>query len=561
MKAVKNRDYDFDYIVIGSGFGGSVSAMRLAQKGYKVGIVESGKRWHADEYPDSNWVLRKFLWFPKMFCYGIQRMHLLKDVFVLAGAGVGGGSLNYACTLYVPPDVFFEKDSVKRLGGKEGMQPYYDLSKKMLGSVENPAMYEADELMKSVAAEYGKEDTFHPTDVGIYFGEKETPAEDPFFFGEGPNRVGCSLCGECMTGCKNNAKNTLDKNYLYFAQKFGAQIIAENKVVNVRPLSADGSEGYELTTRKTTGLLGGMRGKQFKTKGVVFAAGVLGTMSLLFEMKRKNVLPNLSEHLGQMVRTNSESIVFVRSHDKDFDNSEGIAITSSVHPDADTHIEPVRYGKGYDMMGTLCGTMTEDHKGLPRQLRAFFSALLRPLTFIRATIPFGFAKQTIILLVMQTLDNYINLQWQRRVFWPFSRSLTSNYGTDKKNPTWIPLAYDFGRKLAKRIKGTAFNITTENILNAPMTAHIMGGATVGGTPEIGVLDEQSRVKGYQNMLVCDGAQIPENLGVNPALSITAFAERSMSFVQPKAGKIQYLRAEEEWGLKHALLQEYISTAE
>jgi cholesterol oxidase len=548
-------EYDYDYVVIGSGFGGSVAAMRLSQKGYRVAVIEAGKRWHADEFNKSNWNVRKSAWLPNAFCYGIQRMHLLKDVFVLAGAGVGGGSLNYANTLYVPPASFFEKESVKTLGGKEELLPYYELGKKMLGAAENKVFSEVDDLMKSVAAEYGKEDTFVATEVGVYFGEQETPAEDPYFFGEGPNRVGCAQCGECMTGCKKNAKNTLDKNYLYFAQKFGTEIIAENKVVNVRPLSADGAEGYELTTKKTTGLLGSLRGTKLKAKGVVFSAGVLGTMALMMDMKMKRMLPNLSDKLGRFVRTNSESIMFVRSDNEDADFTTGVAITSSVHPDENTHMEPVRYGKGHDMMATMCGVVSEDKKGCPRQLRAFFNMFLHPRAFFKATFcPVGFAKQTICLLVMQTLDNYINLQWKRRLCWPFKLSLTSTYGTDKKNPTWIPLAVDFARKLAKRVNGTAFNVTTENILNAPMTAHIMGGATVGLTGTDGVIDSESQVKGYKNMIVCDGAQIPENLGVNPSLSIVAFAERSMSFVQPKQGRVQHLRAEEEWGVKDILLQ-------
>jgi len=556
MKAdLGQRDFDFDYVVIGSGFGGSVAAMRLSQKGYKVGVIESGKRWHADEFPKSNWNVKKFLWFPKVGCYGIQRMHLLRDVFILAGAGVGGGSLNYANTMYTPPDVFFERDTIKRLGGKEEFLPYYDIAKKMLGVVPNPVSTPQDELLKETAAEIGREQTYTTTDVAVFFGKEKMPAEDPYFFGEGPDRVGCELCGECMTGCKKNGKNTLDKNYLYFAEKFGTQIFAEQKVYDIIPLSPDGDQGYIVKTKKTTGMLGRLAGKTFKTKGIVLGAGVIGTLSLLMELKQNGRLPNISDHIGEFSRTNSESIIGVKAKSKDVDFSKGIAITSSVHPDENTHIEPVRYGMGHDFMGLLTGIMTEGGGVLPRQVKAFFNACFHPITFLRVCNPVGFARRSIILLIMQTLDNYIIIERKRRFLWPFSRTLTSSYATEKKNPTWIPIGYDFGRRLAKRMDGVACNITTENLMDAPITAHIMGGCTIGQAGGDEVIDEENHILGYQNMLVCDASQMPENLGVNPALSILAFAERAMSYIQPKSGKIRYLKAEQEWGVKDYLSKE------
>ncbi len=537
--------FDFDYLVVGSGFGGSVSAMRLSQKGYNVGIVESGKRWNADEFPKTNWNIRKFLWMPGLGLYGIQRMSLLQDVIILAGAGVGGGSLNYANTLYIPSDVFFQRDSVKRLGGKKEFAPYYKIAEKMIGSAKNPSLTEADTLLKETAADMGRGDTFNLTSVGVYFGKQGEPANDPYFYGEGPDRIGCELCGECMTGCKKNAKNTLDKNYLYFAQKFGARIFSENTVVDVKPLSPNGDKGYVVKTKKSTGCFGG--GHTFYTKGIVFSAGALGTNNLLLKLKKKKRLPNLSDYLGMYARTNSEAIIGAVSKSFKMEFNKGVAITSSVHPDENTHIEPVRYGPGHNMMSLITGILTDGGGFVPRIFKAFFTNLLHPITFIQSLNPYKWSNRGIILLVMQTLDNYIHFKRKRTLLWPFTRILTSEYGTDKKNPTWIPIANEFGRRLSKKINGMAMGTIFENFFNAPLTAHIMGGCSVGPTPEEGVIDEENHVKGYKNMLICDGSQIPENLGVNPALSITAFSERAMSFIQPK-NKTRYLIAEKKWGV-------------
>jgi cholesterol oxidase len=543
----KTDELVFDYLVVGSGFGGSVAAMRLAQKGYTVGVVEAGRRWHADEFPRRNWNLRKFLWLPSLGLYGTWRLRLLNGTFILAGAGVGGGSLNFGNTLYVPPDVFFERPSVRRLGGKAELLPYYDLAGRMLGVVRNPVETAQDVFMKETAAEIGRGSTYRLTPVGVYFGKEGEPAPDPYFEGEGPDRVGCALCGECMTGCRKDAKNSLDKNYLYFAEKFGARIFAENRVVDIEPFGPDGNEGYRVRTRKTTGLMRGRRGLAFRTKGLVLAAGALGTNPLLLDMKQAGRLPNLSEHLGRFARTNSETLLGVRSLAAGVDYSRGVAISSSVHPDEETHIEPVRFGKGHDAMCALVAALTDGGKKTPRILRWIGKELSHPVRNLRLRKPPGWAKETIILLVMQTVDNFFHMKRCRLWFFPLTRVLASEMGTDRRNPTWLPAGNDFGRRLAKRTGGVAANVVTEVTVNAPITAHILGGCSFGPTPEEGVIDGQNRVKGYANMIICDGSQIPENLGVNPALSITAFAERAMSFVPPKRA-VRYLAAEKTWGL-------------
>ena len=540
-------DFTFDYLVVGSGFGGSVAAMRLAQKGYAVGVVEAGKRWHADDFARRNWNLRKFLWLPSLGLYGTWRLRLLNGVFILAGSGVGGGSLNYANTLYVPPDVFFERPSVRRLGGRDELVPYYDLAARMLGVVVNPVETVQDGLMRETAAEIGREATYRPTPVGVYFGKEGEPAADPYFEGEGPDRVGCELCGECMTGCRKDAKNSLDKNYLYFAEKFGARVFAENRVADIVPLSSDGAEGYLVRTRKTTGLFRGRRGLVFRTKGLVVAAGTLGTNALLLDLKRRGRLPNLPDHVGRYTRTNSETLLGVRSFAPGTDYTRGVAISSSVHPDADTHLEPVRFGKGHDAMCALVAALTDGDKRIPRVLRWLGNELRHPVRNLRLRNPSDWAKETIILLGMQTLDNFFHLRLARPWFFPFVRVLAARRGAERTHPTWLPAGNDFGRRLAKRTGGVAANVVTEVTVNAPITAHILGGCSFGPTPEEGVIDERNRVRGYEGMIVCDGSQIPENLGVNPALSITAFAERAMSFV-PSKKPVRYLAAERTWGL-------------
>ncbi|MDX1960910.1 MAG: GMC family oxidoreductase [Leptospiraceae bacterium] len=560
---MEQNKFDYDYIVIGSGFGGSVSALRLSQKGYKVAILESGKRFEAKDYPKTNMKLNRFLWMPKLFFYGIQRISLLNDVMILSGAGVGGGSLVYANTLYIPPKKFFEHETVQEMGGEKELLPFYQIAKRMLGVIENPKLWEVDEFMKQTAKEFGVEHTFTPTPVGINFAEKD--GIDPYFNGEGPERNSCNFCGGCMVGCRFNAKNTLDKNYLYFAEKLGAKIIPETKVSKIIPLGdSSGKDGYEVETLSTTGMFGNPR-RRFSTKAIVVSAGVLGTLSLLLKMKEEGYLPKISNMLGKTVRTNSESIVGVTSNDPTVDFSKGIAITSSVYPDEDTHIEPVRYSAGSDAMSSLAaGSLVDGGGTVPRQLRFIWSVIQHPLRTLRYLIPFGFAKRSIILLVMQTVDNSIQVIRKRRWIWPFQKTLSSTTGENGKSiPSYIPIANEFARKLAKLIGGVARSAYNEVLLDIPTTAHILGGSMIASTPEKGVIDLQNKVYGYENLLVCDGSMVPANLGVNPSLTITALSERAMSFIPPKEKEIpqKFFTYEKDWKITNTLsrMKEIISS--
>ncbi|MBX7057906.1 MAG: GMC family oxidoreductase [Leptospirales bacterium] len=541
----RTLDAEYDYIIVGSGFGGSVSAMRLAQKGYRVLVLEAGKRWRTEDFPRTNWRLRKFLWRPSLFCYGIQRIDILNHVMALSGAGVGGGSLVYANTLYVPPDRFFENETVQQLGGKEALLPFYSVAQKMLGVVQNQHLTEVDQLMRETAGEMGRGESFVSTPVGVYFGDPKQPPTDPYFGGEGPERQACNFCGGCMVGCRFHAKNTLDKNYLYFAQKLGAVVLAETQVEEIVALGEDGHQGYELHTSTPTGWFGLPR-RRFRTRGLVLSAGVLGTVNLLLKMKERGRLPRLSARLGQLTRTNSEAIIAVKARSHKVDYSRGIAITSSVYVDEHTHIEPVRYSKGSDAMGNLVTLLTDGGGKIPRPLRYLGNVVSKPIQFLRTIHPFGFAKRSIILLVMQTLDNSISLIRRRRWLWPFQRTLTTAVAPGQEIPTYIPDAHRFARILSRKIDGIPESSIPEVLFNIPTTAHVLGGACIGASAEEGVIDLQNRVFGYQNLLVCDGSMIPGNLGVNPSLSITAFTERAMSFVPSANGAVQYFDFERKW---------------
>jgi cholesterol oxidase len=516
---------DYDVLVIGSGFGGSVTALRLTEKGYRVGVLEAGRRFTDATLPKTSWRLRSFVWAPRLGLTGIQRIHVLKDCVILAGAGVGGGSLNYANTLYEPLQPFYDDPQWARITDwRSELAPHYDQAKRMLGVVTNPTITPSDMEMQRLAGQFGKSDTFHATPVGVFFGrdgaqEPGQTVADPFFGGAGPERTGCIQCGECMTGCRHGAKNTLVTNYLHLAEKNGAQIHPLTTVTGVRALSGG---GYEVRTVRT-GSWFGREVRTFTADDVVFAAGTYNTQKLLHRL-RETTLPDISPRLGYLTRTNSEALLGVRVPRPKHDYTEGVAITSSWHPDESTHIEPVRYGKGSNAMGLLTTLMT-DGGTRRRRWAQFLVALLRNPLRLRLLIPWRWSERVIILLVMQSLDNSITVLRKRTKFG--FRKLTSEQGAGEPNPTWIPVANQAAAQLADNVDGQAGG-TWGDLMNIPMTAHFIGGCAIGDSPKTGVIDPYHRLYGYPGLHVVDGSALSANLGVNPSLSITAQAERAMS---------------------------------
>jgi cholesterol oxidase len=531
---------DYDVLIIGSGFGGSVSALRLTEKGYRVGVLEAGPRYADADMAKTSWNLRKFLWAPQFGMYGIQRIHLLRNVMILAGAGVGGGSLNYANTLYVPPEPFFNDPQWKDITDwREELMPHYDQAQRMLGVVTNPTFTDADRIMKEVAEDMGVGDTFVPTPVGVFFGPdgEKTPGKtvpDPYFGGAGPERTGCIECGQCMTGCRYGAKNTLLKNYLGLAESAGARIHPLTMVKSFEQ-RADGL--WEIRTVRTGGKLRRKR-KTFTARYLILAAGTYGTQKLLFKMRDTGRLPKLSDRLGLLTRTNSESIVGAGrlTVSDDLDLTHGVAITSSIHPTSDTHVEPVRYGKGSNAMGLLQTLMTDgdgpEGTDVPRWKQLLQNAKADPEGTLRLLNPRRWSERTMIALVMQNLDNSITT-FTRKTKLGF-RMLDSKQGHGRPNPTWIPVGNEVTRRIAEKIDGVAGG-TWGELFNIPLTAHFLGGAAIGDTPERGVIDPYQRVYGYPTLSVMDGAAVSANLGVNPSLSITAQAERAAS-LWPNVGQ-------------------------
>ena len=510
----------YDVLVIGSGFGGSVAALRLTEKGYKVGVLEAGRRFSEDDLPKTSWRLRKYVWAPALGLYGVQRMHLLPDVLVMAGAGVGGGSLNYANTLYKPPTPFFTDAQWGHIDDWEAeLSPYYDQAARMLGVRPNPTTSPADKVMREVAEEMGAGETFVTTPVGVFFDEPGKTVPDPYFGGAGPDRTGCTECGSCMTGCRVGAKNTLVKNYLYLAEKAGATIHALTTVTRVVPRSGG---GYEVHTRSTDGFR--KRRAVFTADDVVVAAGTYGTARLLLASRETGDLPNLSDMLGTVVRTNSEAVLAATARSRDVDYTGGVAITSSFHPDDHTHIEPVRYGKGSNLIGMIQALLVDGGGRLPRLLKFFGVAARNPGAFLRGLSVRNWSERTVIALVMQTEDNSLELKTRRT---PFGRGLTSKQGPGTPPPEWIPVGHEAIRRIAKKIGGDPGGSIVD-LVNIPMTAHFLGGCAIGDSAECGVVDPYLRVYGHEGLHVVDGSAVSANLGVNPSLTITAQAERAMA---------------------------------
>ena len=528
MKAAKNKE-EYDVVIIGSGFGGSTAALRLSEKGYRVAVLEAGRRFDENSLPKSSWDLRSFLWAPLLGCFGIQRISLLKNIMILSGAGVGGGSLVYGNTLYVPSKSFFTDRQWGHITDWQAeLAPFYEQAKRMLGVVPSPSFSPADEVMRQVAKEMGVENTFSPTPVGVFFGEAGVETEDPYFGGVGPRRSGCTQCGECLTGCRHNAKNTLLKNYLYLAELGGAKVHPLTTATTVRQLEGG---RYAVDTVQTGARFKGKRRRTFVARDVVFAAGTMGTQKLLHRMRDEGHLPRLSPRLGELTRTNSEAVLGARSFRNDIDFSKGLAITSSFYPDPHTHIEPVRYGKGSNLMGLLT-TALADGGGRFRFLSWLGEVLRHPARVLRNLSMRKWSEQTIIALVMQSHDNSITSYTRRGLF---GRRFTTKQGHGKPSPSWIPAGHEVVRRIARKIGGEAYG-GWNDVFNIPMTAHFLGGAPIGDSIESGVVDPYQRVYGYPGLHVVDGTAVSANLGVNPSLTITAQAERAMSLWPNKGEK-------------------------
>jgi cholesterol oxidase len=527
--------FDFDWIVVGSGFGGSVSALRLAEKGYSVAVLECGKRFRDEDFPKSTWDLRRYFWAPRLGLRGIFRLTPFKDVSVVSGCGVGGGSLGYANTLYVPPSDFFKDPQWGDLEDWEStLAPHYAEAQRMLGVVVHDRDDPADQLLREYGEQIGVGDTYQKTPIGIYLDNPGETVADPFFGGEGPDRTGCMQCGRCMVGCPHGAKNTLVKNYLWLAEQRGVQVLPDRTVTEVRPLgAADGSDGYAIASERS-GLLRRRGVRTLTARGVVVAAGPLGTNKLLQRCRLGGALPRVSSRLGELVRTNSESILAVTVPD-DYpeDLTKRVAITSSIYPDPHTHIETVTYGEDGNSMHLLYTLMVGDGTRMTRPLKLLAQILRHPGRFAKTLWPRNWSRRTIIVLVMQTLDNAIALRPTLKRNGDVR--LQTEQDSERPMPTFIPAANDFAEWLAERTGGVAQSSTSEALMNIPTTAHILGGAVIGHSPEDGVVDSHQRVFGYENLLVCDGAAVPANVGVNPSLTITALAEHAMNAIPAKDG--------------------------
>jgi cholesterol oxidase len=510
-------DYDYDVIVIGSGFGGSVSALRLTEKGYRVGVLEAGRRWNAEDLPKTNWNIRKSIWAPKLGFTGPQRISSLGKCLVFSGSAVGGGSLIYGNTLYEPLPAFYQDKAWGHLTDwRDELAPYYDQAKRMLGVVTNPRVGPKDELLLQVAQDRGVADTFHHTDVGVFFneGQEGVEVDDPYFGGAGPRRRGCIHCSECFTGCKHNAKNTTTTNYLHLAEANGADVHPLTTVTSVQP---DGKGGYVVETMRSNGKLRKGR-RTFTAEQVVFAAAALGTQKLLHTLRHNGTLKDLSPRLGELTRSNSEAILAVGTTER-FDFAQGVAITSSIHPEAQTHVEVCTYGKGHNALNIQTVPMVDG--GAFRFLRLLLSVVRHPISFLRTQNLYRASERGVIILVMQSLDNSLTSYLKRG-------KLVTKQGTGEPNPDWIPLAHEIARQYADKMDGFAANVVTD-IFNIPATAHYIGGCTIGDSSDTGVIDPYQRVYGYPGLHIADGSAITANLGVNPSLTITAQAERAMAF--------------------------------
>jgi cholesterol oxidase len=519
--------FDYDYVIIGSGFGGSVSALRLSEKGYKVLVLEKGMRLGAADFPKSNWDLKRWLWLPSMRCFGLFKLTFFRHVSVLSGVGVGGGSLVYACTLPIPKKTFFSAPTWAHLADWEAeLQPFYQTALRMLGADTNPRMGTGDLALRELGRQIGMEQHFEATKVSVFFGKPAETVPDPFFGGKGPERAGCIFCGGCMTGCRHNAKNSLDKNYLYLAEKLGAVIQPESLVTDVRPLgAADGADGYAVDWQPSATRKGA--GGTVRCRGAVFAGGVLGTVDLMLKLKQGS-LPGLSNRLGYGVRTNSEALIPVTVPDGKSVFSDGVAIGSILHTDEHSHLEPVRYAAGSGFWRLLMGPRVYHRNGFVRALKLAGDWVLHPMMNLKVLFVDDWAKRTQVLLFMQTVDSTLRMVRGRL-------GLATRLDVGAGPSPFMPEAIELSERYAAIVGGKPVAMVSETLLGIPSTAHILGGACMGRDAAEGVIDSDNRVFGYRKLYVCDGSMISANPGVNPSLSITAISERAMSRVPRRDG--------------------------
>ncbi len=512
---------NYDYIIIGSGFGGAVSAYRLSQKGYKVLVIEKGKWYQAKDFAKTNWNLKKWLWIPFLRFFGIMKVSVFRHLLVLSGTGVGGGSLVYANTLPVPKTPFFNSGNWQHLADWENeLKPFYKTALKMLGAAKNPQLFDGDFQLQQLAKKMGIEEKFEHTNVAVYFGEKGVTAKDPYFKGEGPDRSGCTFCGACMTGCKENAKNSLDKNYLYLAQKKGATILAEQEVYDVLPLDKkNGETGYQVFSKSSTRIF--KKKHVFTTKGVVFSGGVLGTIKLLLKIKKKS-LPNISSTLGENIRSNNETLISVSKLDKNSNVSKGVAIGCVLHTDENTHVETVRYGEGSGFWKIGHLPFTTGSNVFIRLFKMLVNFVKSPFSYVKIYFINSWSKSNIVLLFMQTVDSTLSLK--RGLFGIMKSTVSSG----KKPSPFIPASISLAKKYAQITEGKEMSFMLETLLGIPSTAHILGGAVMAEDASKGVINKNNEIFGYKNMYIIDGSMISANIGVNPSLTITAIAERAMS---------------------------------
>ncbi|MFC9998685.1 GMC oxidoreductase [Nocardia sp. NPDC127526] len=525
--------FDYDWIVVGSGFGGSVSALRLAEKGYRVAVVEAGYRFGPEDYATGAGDVRRYLFAPRLGLRGIVRTTLFKDVLIATGAGVGGGSLVYGNALYRAQPGFLHHPQWARLADwASELDPHYRTAERMLGVTTYDADSPAGLLLREYAAANGLADRHARSKVAVFLGEPGKTVPDPYFAGEGPDRTGCTRCGACVIGCRYDAKNTLDKNYLWFAERRGAVVLPERTVIDVRPLDSDpsGGDGYAVTTERTGRWFRRER-RTVTARGVVLAAGALGTVRLLLRCKGNGSLPALSDRVGELVRTNSETVLVVRTPDERREFTHGVTVMSDFAPDADTHIQPATYGAAGDALSLLTTPAVTRGGRWTRPLYFLSEALRNPVRFARANRIRGSAARSMVLTTMQAYENSMALRVRFRLPGGYP-VLTTRQDPIHPIPAYVEAGYRAANWIARRTGGVVKAAVPEAVFSIPSTVHILGGAAIGGDPDHGVIDDRHRVFGYRNLLVTDGAALPANVGVNPSLTIAALAERAMGFVEP-----------------------------